>query len=236
MANNDELLNTNLGDEPIDPEYEVEDPIYTLIALHKKSKPSEKVAIEIDKYDDYKKSYIVDGVALYNEDLGINFMIALEEGTRNFGVGPEDIPETDPLRKHYTNPTMTSLDGQWRTNWLLENDHHSCSSDDCAVKYCVEYNGNGYWLPSGGELSYIQKSLEEVNAAIALVGGTNIANDYYWTSTRFSNDYEWCLNMESGEFAFWKSKTTLIKTRPITTLSGYEVIIEPKPEPNNEEE
>ena len=237
MADN-ELLN-GLGDEVIDPEYEIEDPVYTLIALHKKSKPSEKVAVEIDKYNDYKKSYIVDGVALYNENLGLGIKIALEEGTKNFGQGPADIPETDPIRKNYTNPTFTEQDGQWRTNWLLENEHQSCEADDCAIKFCVEYNGGGYWLPCCGELSYIQKSLDEVNEAITLVGGTTISGELYRTSTKFSNDYAWCLNMEDGEFAFWKSKSTMIKTRPITTLNGYEVIIEPKPEPepvNNEEE
>jgi hypothetical protein len=223
MANNDELLNTNLGDDPIDPEpMEEQDPIYTLIALHKKSKPSEKVAIEIDKYDDYKKSYIVDGVALYNEDLGINFMIALEEGTRNFGVGPEDIPETDPLRKHYTNPTMTSLDGQWRTNWLLE---HETQINDGAVMYCKTY-GDNYWLPSGGEMSYIQSCKNDINKALKKVGGTIIEDEYYWTSSKFNNNYAWSLNIGTGEFAFWKSKKTMMKVRPVTTLEDYKIIKE----------
>jgi len=217
MAYNEELIK-KLGEE----ERIEKNPICILIALHKKTKPSEKIAVEVSKFGKYKRSYAVDGVALYDEQLGIKLLIALNEENKTFGIGPNDIPETAPSRQNYKNPTMKNLDGQWRTNWLLE---HETQINDGAVMYCKTY-GDNYWLPSGGEMSYIQSCKNEINEALKKVGGTIIEDEYYWTSSKFNNNYAWSLNIGTGEFAFWKSKKTMMKVRPVTTLEDYKIIKE----------
>ena len=179
----------------------------------------DKVAVTMSEYDSLdKRKYTTDGVILRNTDLGINLMVAPDEDRRWFGIGPDSIPEGDS-RRDIENPVMADLDGKWRTEYLLQN-HAFCHDDNCAVCYCNDY-GDGWWLPSGGEMELIRLNKDSVDEAMGKIGGKNISFGVFWVSTQYSDDYSWHLDTVTGEFGFWKSKGLALFVRPVTDASEY---------------
>lgn len=65
-------------------------------------------------------------------------------------------------------------------------------------------NGNGltagkWWLPSLGEMFMIYANMTKINYALSLItGATQLAEDYYWTSTESSAPYAWGLGLGNG--------------------------------------
>lgn len=193
------------------------------IAMKKKSDGFLMAATEAE-YDQLdKRSYNIKGVIIRNEDEDVDILVAPVETGHFFGEGPADIPETDKRRKHYTSPTMTALDGQWRTDFLL-NEAGVEHSDDCALCYCKDYDPL-FWLPSGGEMSWINKYKDDVNHLLGIIGGTSLSETNYWTSTQYSKDYAWFANMIDGTYGFWLSKTNVLMVRPVADSSEYEATV-----------
>lgn len=214
MAN--EIINE--GIEPIEV-----DNTKLYIAMKKKSDGFLMAATEAE-YDQLdKRSYNVKGIIIRNEENDVNLLIAPVEESHFFGEGPADIPETDKRRKNYVSPSMTQLDGQWRTEFLLAEQGVE-HSDDCALCYCKEYDPL-FWLPSGGEMDQAYKYKDEVNRLMTLIGGTSIQNANYWTSTQYSKDYAWFANMQDGTYGFWLSKTNVLAVRPMADASEYEATV-----------
>ena len=214
MAN--EILNE--GIEPMEG-----DNTMLYIAMKKKTDGFLMAATE-SEYDQLdKRSYNIMGVIIRNEEEDINLLVKPAEEAHFFGDGPADIPETDKRRKHYVSPTMTQMDGKWRTDFLLSEagvEH----SDNCALCYCIHYDPL-CWLPSGGEMALINKYKDEVNRLMALIGGTAIQDANYWTSTQYSKEYAWFANMGDGTFGFWLSKTNVLNVRPVADASEYEATV-----------
>lgn len=211
----------------IDPSIGYEDNTKVLVGL-KRVSDGTLYAVELETYEDSadyknKKKFVATGAIIRNEDEWLDILVAPDEMNAYFTVEPtEEIPETDPLRRNYTNPTFTMLDGKYRTEQLIAF-HEDLTRDGCAVCKCVEYSENygEYWLPSAGEYSYIVKNLEKVNDILAAIGGTEVKQIEYWTSTQFSNEHMWSYNLEDGGFHFWHSKSTEYGVRPITTSENY---------------
>lgn len=212
----DEVLN-------IAEEYEVVDNTKLYIAMKRKSDGFLIAATEAE-YDALdKRSYTTKGIIIRNEEEDVNLLVAPVEESHFFGEGPEDIPETDKRRKNYVSPSMTQMDGEWRTDFLL-NEAGEEHSDDCALCYTKAYSPE-CWLPSGGEMSKAYSYLEELNRLMGVIGGTEIQSGNYWTSTQYSKDYAWFANMEDGTFGFWLSKTNSLNVRPMADGSDYEATV-----------
>ena len=209
----------NVGMEPM----EVVDNTKLYIAMKKKSDGHMIAATEAE-YDQLdKRSYNIKGAIIRNEDEDINLLVFPVQENHVFGIGPADIPETDKRRKHYVSPSMNQMDGQWRTQFLL-NEAGVEHSDDCALCYCTHYDPLA-WLPSGGEMALINKYKEEINRIMTLIGGAAIQDANYWTSTQYSKDYAWFANMADGTYGFWLSKTNSLAVRPVGDASDYEATV-----------
>lgn len=209
----------NVGMEPM----EVTDNTKLYIAMKSKA-DNHQIAATESEYDALnKKDYNIKGIIIRNEEEDINLLIMPVEESHLFGEGPADIPETDKRRKHYVSPSMTQMDGQWRTQFLL-NEAGVEHSDDCALCYCTHYDPL-CWLPSGGEMALIGKYKDEVNRLMGIIGGKALTEGNYWTSTQYSKDYAWFANMGDNTFGFWLSKTNSLAVRPVADSSDYEATV-----------
>ena len=214
----------------IDPSIGYEDNTKVLVGL-KRVSDGTLYAVELEAYEesaDYKDKtkFEATGAIIRNEDEWLDILVAPDEFNAYFTIEPtEEIPDGDPRRRNYTNPTFTQLDGKERTDRQIAQ-HKELTYDGCAVCKCIQYSENygEYWLPSAGEYNYIVKNLEKVNDILNAIGGTEVEQIEYWTSTRFSEDHMWSYNLEDGGFHFWHSQNTEYGVRPITTSVNYILI------------
>lgn len=148
----------------------------------------------------------VDGIAVVTPDA--SFLIALRDGVFPFGDGPADMAENDfTIGGGY-------LDGQERTDWLIEWFHLTAGTA------CVEAKNAGGWLPSVGEMGIVKRNLEEINALLEAAGG-EVLSGQYWTSQLYSADYPWHMDTQKG-FRMWRGKPSALKVRAISGIDGYE--------------
>ena len=207
----DEILNE--GYEPV----EIEDLTKVLIGIRKKSDGT-LLAVTKEQYAGYdKRSYTMDGVIVRNEDEDVDLLFSSFEKLATFGEGPADIPETDKRRKKApSNPTFSSLDGEWCTQWQLQN-HPDTHVMGCAICEAVKYG----WLPSNGEMTKAVERADAFNEVAEACGATSLNGSAYWCSTQYDKDYMWCYDMQMKSFVFWKSKATQMMIRPVKSASNY---------------
>ena len=88
-----------------------------------------------------------------------------------------------------------------------------------APGYCNLYsranaNGKGltagkWWLPSLGEMFMIYANMTKINYALSLISGaTQLAEDWYWTSTECSASNAWRLSLSVGGTNGWYAKAS----------------------------
>lgn len=109
-----------------------------------------------------------------------------------------------------TSDRLTALaDWNGKTNTAAQITHSECNTESYAPGYCAAYervnaNGQGltagrWWLPSLGEMMMIYANMRKVNYALSLIeGATQLAENWYWTSTEFSATYAWRLYLGHG--------------------------------------
>lgn len=224
---NDVMDSSTIDSSTIDPSYGPEDNTKVLVALEKKA-DSTKYAVDFDIYKEsslYKSNkYEKKGAIIRNEDEDVDFLIAVDETVTYFAIsGKDDIPENDPIRKKSTSKIdFKNYDGKESTEYLKEYHVPKLANDNCALCFCHKYDNNsGYWLPSTGEYGLMYKYIDDVNEILNTIGGTEISQEEYWTSTQFSLDYAYSFNLENNEYHFWHSKTTLFGVRPIASAEEY---------------
>lgn len=142
-----------------------------------------KVAETLDEGWEADGVAIVDG----NETL---LVVALNESQLAFGGD-----ESQDLEEDVASPSMTELDGEQRSAFLL-NFYQREDKAVPALSACAEYG----WLPSGGEMALIFANKTAINEQLEELGGTVLGDGRYWTSQRFSNDRMWSCNMADGTF------------------------------------
>lgn len=90
-----------------------------------------------------------------------------------------------------------------------------------AASYCMNYNfpnGKKGYLPSLGEMQIMFSYKQEVNAAMSLIGGDEIIDGIYWSSTQSSADSAWGIEgAYSTEYETYY-KGTLRPSRPFTSI------------------
>ena len=129
------------------------------------------------------------GIVFYVDDTGQHgWAIALEDaGSYTWGSAP--LPT-------YTNKRQAiyNIDGYENTRIVLESNSSNPAFN--AVDFA-----NGWYLPAIGQLNYLYGNLVEVNAGLAMVGGTvfpSTTSWEYWSSTIYSGSNVWALH-SSGE-------------------------------------
>lgn len=67
---------------------------------------------------------------------------------------------------------------------------------------------DGEYIPSVGELKFIQLFRKQINEALKAVGGEPITGDWHWTSTEHSSSAAWGLALGDGYLNGWGGKAT----------------------------
>ena len=148
--------------------------------------------------------WTADGVALVDGDDTL-LVVDLNESQLAFGGD-----ESADLEEDVASPSMTGLDGQQRSAFLIEFYKREEKAVP-ALSACAEYG----WLPSGGEMALIFANKDAINAVIETLGGDTLGDGKYWTSQRFSNDRMWSCNMADGTFGIALGTASVTAVRAV---------------------
>ena len=66
---------------------------------------------------------------------------------------------------------------------------------------------DGEFIPSVGQIVFINLFLKSVNEALKYVGGEKLEG-YYWTSTEYSDEGAWSLDLNDGGLVYWHAKAS----------------------------
>lgn len=130
-----------------------------------------------------------------------------------------------------TTDRLTALD-DWagKTSTAEQVKHSECNTTSYAPGYCHSYsranaNGKGltagkWWLPSMGELMVIYANMKKINYALSLISGASqLAENWYWSSTEASASNAWNLYLSDGLALNWGLKTTYqYRVRPVSAF------------------
>ena len=77
---------------------------------------------------------------------------------------------------------------------------------------------DGWYIPSLGELYFVFLNRRAINKALAFVGGTEIADDWYWTSTEYSAAYAWSLTLSNGYADYHAKASGTYRVRAVSAF------------------
>ena len=129
-----------------------------------------------------------------------------------------------------TNDRVTAFnDWNGKANTAAQIQHAECSGESYAPGFCAKYsrvnaNGQGltagkWWLPSEGELMCIYANMRKINYALSLIeGATQLAEDWYWSSTEYSATYAWYLGLNYGNANLGPKATNAGRVRPVSAF------------------
>ena len=120
-------------------------------------------------------------------------------------------------------------DWNGKANTAAQIQHAECSGESYAPGFCAKYsrvnaNGQGltagkWWLPSEGELMCIYANMRKINYALSLIeGATQLAEDWYWSSTEGSATYAWYLNFGGGANGWLTKAGGQNRVRPVSAF------------------
>ena len=120
-------------------------------------------------------------------------------------------------------------DWNGKANTAAQIQHAECSSESYAPGFCAKYsrvnaNGQGltagkWWLPSEGELMCIYANMRKINYALSLIeGATQLAEDWYWSSTEHSATFAWILTLFDGYAGYGAKATSQARVRPVSAF------------------
>jgi len=78
---------------------------------------------------------------------------------------------------------------------------------------------DGEYIPSIGELKFIQLFRKQIQAALRYVDGMLFPDVWYWTSTEQSRSYAWVLYLSDGYLDGWNVKATY--SGPVRAVSAF---------------
>ena len=77
---------------------------------------------------------------------------------------------------------------------------------------------DGWYIPSLGELYFVFLNRRAINKALTFVGGTEIADDWYWTSTEYSATSAWYLNLLNGYASTYTKASPTFRVRAVSAF------------------
>lgn len=120
-------------------------------------------------------------------------------------------------------------DWNGKANTAAQIQHAECSGESYAPGFCAKYsrvnaNGQGltagkWWLPSEGELMCIYANMRKINYALSLIeGATQLAEDWYWSSTEYSAASAWTLSLNNGSANGNTKAAAQDRVRPVSAF------------------
>lgn len=107
--------------------------------------------------------------------------------------------------------------------------HAECNTEQYAPGFCNLYsrtnaNNKGmtagkWWLPSLGEMLMIYANMTKINYALSLItGATQLAQNWYWTSTERSPQGAWTLSLNGGSLGWLNKVQVRGHVRPVSAF------------------
>ena len=78
---------------------------------------------------------------------------------------------------------------------------------------------DGWYIPAMGEMLFIFLNLKAINAALRYVGGQEIQEDWYWTSTELSSTNAWYLNLGAGIMNYSARASITLHVRAVSAFN-----------------
>ena len=135
--------------------------------------------------------------------------------------------------KFTTDRQLALIDFEGKANTKQQITHAECSGENYASGYCALYskvnaNGKGldagkWWLPSMGEMMIIYANRDKINYALSFISGaTQLAENWYWSSTEYSAANAWFLNLSYGNASYNTKATGQSRVRPVSASYNTE--------------
>ena len=175
-------------------------------------------------------AYHVDGVLLVSGDK--HLVIAPTEANLRWGADADSHAASGNTATSDRDAAMATFDGKARTNTAVQVSEYS--SAEVAPGYCHAFTtvtsaydttktayarrkAGMWWLPSLGEMMMIWSNMTKINQVMSLIGGTPLAETYYWTSTEYSQTHAWLLHLSYG-YVGSGSKKYPSRVRPVAAF------------------
>ena len=113
-------------------------------------------------------------------------------------VAKEDLKDDElSLLSGGSHPEDTSSFYKHEIEALNDFDMKSCTEHLRKAGIALELDADLY-IPTAGQLAAMYLFRKELNKALAMVGGTPMKEDIYWSSSEVSADYNWVVNFDDG--------------------------------------
>lgn len=152
----------------------------------------------VDKWDTAWNAEAV-GVAIIADEC--QFVIEPTEKTYKPKWAPDEVMVSGITTTMATDSAKTDFNGLQNTlAWGAQYSFVSVMTSYAAgmVHNAIFKNGKRGYLGAYGELCKVCENKDLVNKCLAKIGGTVIANDYYWSSTQYDSAQAWALTMDHG--------------------------------------
>lgn len=153
------------------------------------------------------------------------WILSVEESSKKMAWGPlSDV--TDLYNYQAAELILYDVDGKTNTASIVNHYGSAATTANCAAKYCIEYGTpatKGEWfLPSGGQMREVLRSLSVINEVLAELGRTTVStNAGYWVSNEFSQSNGWSQETSNGinVTSSNSTKSSLLKVRPMIIVT-----------------
>lgn len=122
----------------------------------------------------------------------------------------------------WTNGALSDFNGKDNTEVIAAASSHA--KDMCTVLNTFNQTEQtagrsaDWYVPACGQLALMHLNMTEINAALAKIGGTALAADYYWSSSEISSNYAWGVNFGDG-FVIYRYKDGSRRVRFVRDLT-----------------
>lgn len=148
--------------------------------------------------------------------------IGIKQGDRGVIVALKDVADGDDVTLTMRKDT-TDYDGYIHeyidavADWNGE--ANTAHLREIGLNPAIALN-DGEYIPSVGEMYLIYTHRREINAALRHVGGMEIADAWYWTSTDNSATNAWYLYLSNGGLNGWSTKASDEgRVRPVSAFN-----------------
>ena len=86
------------------------------------------------------------------------------------------------------------------------------NSSDYAANCCRNYifkHGKAGFLPAVGQLLVMYRLRSSINSALSLIGGTQLAGNYHWSSSQYDSTLAWYVSLGYGSVNTYDKNSTL---------------------------
>ena len=189
------------------------------IMMHRKSDDF-PLAIKPQYWAGYQNSgEVAEGVLVIEG--GHHLVVAPTESENNLLWSSADV-NGNTVYGYYDDrvKAFSDFNGQQNTANIIKasSDAAVTNTASYAAGFCNLYsrtnaNGKGltagrWWLPSIGELLMIYANMSKINYCLSLISGaTQLARDWYWSSSELNAAIAWGLGLNDGLLAPWDNKS-----------------------------